>query len=291
MISIKGTSAANNTSKVLVEKVKLELKDDGTYGGSGDYGVAVVSGQSGFIKVIDCQINDGKYGIYSVSAQNVSFVRNILGHPKETGIASTACINVSIASNTFNDVFYMGIYVNQASGSISEIVNNQINVVDDSNNTVTIIGIALQNSNFVSLNNNQVKCNTSRSGFIFRGISTAVLSNSSITGNNISVNISSTGGASAIRLGTTTDCTIGLNVIKMDNDNVTANHYGVEMVDADRNIVSSNDINLVNNNAKDIGILLDASSDNNQGGDNITYNVGTSVSDLGVGNAVTAKDV
>ena len=55
-----------------------------------------------------------------------------------------------------------------------------------------------------------------------------------------------------------------------------------------------NNINGVNNDAKDIGIIFTnviISCDNNQGGDNITYNVGTSITDNGANNAVTAKDV
>ena len=87
------------------------------------------------------------------------------------------------------------------------------------------------------------------------------------------------------------NCEISGNNISSSNLNAGQNHYGIYLNTSDRNVSQGNNIDLVNNAAQDIGIYLDANSDNNQGGDNITYNVGTSISDNGAGNAVTAQDV
>jgi len=58
-----------------------------------------------------------------------------------------------------------------------------------------------------------------------------------------------------------------------------------------RNVISENQIDGVSNNAQDIGISIASGCNNNQGSDNVTYRVGTSISDSGTGNTVTAKDV
>jgi hypothetical protein len=47
---------------------------------------------------------------------------------------------------------------------------------------------------------------------------------------------------------------------------------------------------MTNNDEKDIGIQIDANSNNNQGSDNVTTNVGTALSNSGSNNYITGLD-
>ena len=93
-----------------------------------------------------------------------------------------------------------------------------------------------------------------------------------------------------ILMGYVADSVISDNYIKVVNNSHVHDTYGLYLTYVDRSLINSNEITM-GNNGHDIGIYLDEYSDYNQGADNITYYVGTSISDAGGTNTVTAKDV
>jgi len=83
----------------------------------------------------------------------------------------------------------------------------------------------------------------------------------------------------------------GNSILVVPHGTPSNNHYGLYIGSSDRNVIAKNNMNITTNTANDIGIYLDASTNNNQGGDNITYNAGSGIVDSGTGNSVTGKDV
>ena len=127
--------------------------------------------------------------------------------------------------------------------------------------------------------------------FIYSILSNSYIINGVLNGNTIDINTISDEDVYGIRILNFVQGSIIGNAIRLKDTDVTGTHYGLSMNTCHRNTVTGNVIDLIQNNAKDYGIVLDY-CENNKGTDNITYNVGTSVSDTnGTANVVTAKDV
>jgi len=113
----------------------------------------------------------------------------------------------------------------------------------------------------------------------------------SVMNNTINVDVSSTELTIGAYFDTLNDSVFSGNVIRIDNDMNATKHMGVYLYNSNRNIISGNNINMVNGSSLDIGMKWYSGSDNNTGGDNITYNTGVSIDDNGSLNDVTAKDI
>lgn len=85
--------------------------------------------------------------------------------------------------------------------------------------------------------------------------------------------------------------TISNNSIFLENSHHAHVSIGIlNEYPADGSTINGNNIQMLND-ANDTGIYLATGSDNNQGSDNITKDVGTSITDNGTNNTVTAKDI
>ena len=115
--------------------------------------------------------------------------------------------------------------------------------------------------------------------------------NGNILGNTVEINVSSakkTYGVFTYGV-TPSGRAVVDNIIKLDNDNITQSHYGIYINDRG-NTIGNNQIDMVNNDAKDIGVRMVLNADNNQGTDNKIGNAGTDISDSGANNTINVVD-
>jgi len=152
-----------------------------------------------------------------------------------------------------------------------------------------------------TVSGNTITCNSADATASYKGIMVAATKTAMLTGNTISIDMSSNNITWGIYHGGNLS-TLSKNKITVDNDDTTSNHYGIDVFSGisigggNGNVIEGNEIDLVRNNAKDIGINLQLSSPgyaatNNQGSDNLTANCGTGIVDSGTGNNVTGKDI
>lgn len=289
LLYIYGSAAANNTCNVLIDGILFELVDDGTAAStSGDDGIYLSTGQTGSTVVNGCRFSAGKRGIYCGSVENLIASNNIFLNSQYAAIHYTGAStkNASIKGNIITDFEFNGILT-----SVQDLIidGNQLTCMTSAPSGSGIIGIAIDEDRCQVINNIIKIVNTNNASY--KGISTTASGtnvNSLISKNQIAIQITSTGAASGI-YATASDQSIIGNPIVLENTDHTTAAYGINST-GDRNIIAGNHINMLND-ANDIGINLPAGADNNQGGDNVTYNVGTSIADAGAGNAVTGKDV
>ena len=285
---IYGDTHPEFTGDVTIRNIVFNL-DSSTYS---DYGITINDVSGSRIIVADCIFNDGFKAITayadvysSLFIQNntidnfdkgmhinartaLTITNNVLTNIQKAGSAvgdgpmgfwlpgSTGTL--TITGNYIEGKLRWGMWATAASAN-GTISNNTI--ISTYDGTSAIIGIILTGSNH-TLSQNSIDITTTSVTASIYGLWLSGLLDSTVVGN--SINASDT--------------------------NTTANHYGIHST-GDRNSISNNNINLVNNDAKDIGINFAAGSDNNVGTNNLTYRVGSSVVDGGAGNNVTAQDV
>lgn len=252
-----------------------------------------------------------KYGIYSNNNFGRTEITNCSIFYGTSGIYFGAGLkSLYIATNRIDTMSTYGIYS----------YGNKLGDTLISGNVLTNInvdGIHLEYPYNAKVTNNDISSSTA--GATFKGIychqmATGLVSNNSITNykttnfaynalyietgskitiisNEINGSSSYTGSAYTVYFTGVTDSIISNNKVTLNITDTTSNHYGIALSSSDRNRISSNTIDLINNNAKDVGIYLATGSDYNYGVDNITYRVGTSLTDSGTGNSVSVTDV
>jgi len=288
MVYVYGDTAADNTSDVTIDKTTFLLTDGGDGTAVGDVGIYADKGE-GSLTILNAKINDGIKAVYSNSYEKIHCFGGVCDDQKTDTIEFASPTNGIIEGVKILNFHLNGIHVTTA--NIVKIKTNILRSHDDARvGTPTSRGIYVGNlgsgeSSLVSGNNVKV-INTRASGWHI-ALQLASAPGGMIKDNIVYIDISSDQNTWGIA-SDSDDCQVSNNNVVLDNDDVTGTHYGI-VQSGDRGVVQGNNVNCVNNDAKDIGISV--SGDNNQGGDNITYNVGTSVSDTGAGNAVTAKDV
>jgi len=287
--------ASTGKPLVNINNVNMNLKNHNTQD-LGDYGV-YMSASSGTLRVTDCNFNKGLTAVYTAGCKSYGITNcnmdlmlrpinidsksgvgiiqgNNITKFKRTGIgidsAKAATVvsgnNIENTTSPYKAYSLLGIILDNKNGSV---VGNTINLRSTSTDT-SIYGIRLaQDSEKHTAANNTIEIKSKVSDDL--GVAQRILGifcdqadDGSITGNNIRIDLTE-----SVRVSQT---------------------IGIYIDTSNRSIISSNNIDLVNNDALDDGIWFTANSDNNQGSDNITYNVGTSVVDLST-NFVTAKDV
>ena len=299
MIYVYGDTAPDNTSNLLLSKITSVLSDDGDVGGSGD---KLIYGNKGDGK-INISLVTGIGGEYPVRTS--SYNRVFMNNSEFSEYTQAVLIESLIAGtsdNIFKDFLLNGLRQLKVAGdSVASITGNHFMAKDDNDATaVDMIGLeadALQ----LNVVGNNININNSRTAIgTLTGISVSFASKGSLSANIITLdNDFAQAAAGFLVRGIFAYTCLGYaivgNTISMNIVPVTNNHYGIDLSaggggqKSDGNTVAGNTIDGVNNAAQDIGIRLDANSDNNSG-DNNTRNVGTSISNGGVGNTVTATD-
>ena len=304
MIHIEGTAAANNTARITIENLAVSLADDGDHQGSGDVGIYALKG-SGSLLIKNNEIIGGADGISISEFSEPKVLDNVLESQTGKAISIKDLSWMMVSRNKIKDFVAYGVYINTVGVTMQsiEVTFNEIRSRDDSLVDKNLIGIYVYGQAAYVLKGvisfNTIEMTTSRTASV--GLNLSCIRINPYTGTTAKLNLLSnmvslaavadnpSAGLDCARL---VDSQVANNTIVINHGGATWARRGISFVTGClRNVVQGNNINLTNNAALDYGIVLFSGNDNNQGGDNITYNVGTSVSDSGSGNSVTAKDV
>jgi len=285
MFNIDGTVAADNTSSITADGVKITLTTVAS-GASGEYGIYANKG-NGKIKFCDGEIINGLTAIRCISYLNVSIInnKNIAAQYLYPVYYDGAATAVEITSNTIKDVRTLGIYTYSDSGFIA-INKNYIEFLTTDAVAATTDGIIARGNSIITENYVRIAHVLAANYTIgIALVSAATTKNSKIINNIVSIDVDST---NIVCFGITSagsNGEINGNNITLDNSNAQSYQYGI-YAEGDLNTISHNNINLVNNRATDKGIYLPAGADNNTGQGNLFYNCGTNIKDLGTGNLI-----
>jgi len=286
MIYIYGDTDADNTASLVIDRIKGTLTDDNS--SDGDSLLYVSNGQTGSIKAKAIEVDSGKYGVYCTSyLSDVAVLDSIINNTISRAL-SINTIRMQLIGNSINGGKGNGILV---SGSSSVAVGSLESNLITGTYSIGIETTALFSS---TIKGNKINSTGANANGMYLHVGSVVV----VEGNQINITpASGSGSPSGLYLDEFWDSVIKGNSLYVNETDTTANHYGIRVSwrqqagPSSRNVIAGNNINLVNNDAKDIGIAIASSCNNNQGGDNITVSVGTSISDAGTGNVVTAQDV
>lgn len=296
MLYIYGTSSYELTAKLTLDAIKMTLVDNGL-GSTSDKGIYHNRGGEGSrITLINSDISGSRTAVriadldFTGTEQGNSKVNAILSENEfDLSNINICCKYFDVNTNKIVNGYVYGSSLN-ANGNGNIISGNKIYQNDDGLIDTNVYGI------YAAADQMQVLGN-----FISIDISTVALTspaailgshdNMTLSNNRIEIIGAFQYGTYGISLAYADNNTLVGNPIKINNTDHTTYTYGIHLSSSLRNVINGHNINLVNNDAKEIGVYLSSGSNNNQGSDNITYNCGTSISDAGTGNAVTAKDV
>lgn len=295
MIGITGTNAASNSADIVLEGLRLVLSTPTAHDSADDSGINANPG-SGELRIKGCLIEGGRYGVSVTNYDWAKISDNSFKGQAGAGAKVSALGRCAIADNRISDFWYMGINASPGDIDACQVMNNRLVCKDDSLTDDDLIGIRVYGAPAGDVVGNSVTLISSRSGDVLtKGIEIYQKSRAAVSNNIIIVEVVSEDRVYGVSCYEVDDSEFHGNVIKVDNTDTTENQYGIRFTGLShgcrRNVVSENNIDMVNNDAKDRGIDLSSGSNNNQGGDNITYNCGTSIVDSGTGNDVTAQDV
>lgn len=292
MILIYGDTTADNTTNVTIEKVTIDAVDNNTINSSGDMGIEAEKGQDGSLTIRDVKVTGGRMNMNIDDYTNSKvIIEDSTFDDATTQNLLVESDYIHVVNNKIDNVWLGGLTGVSSGNDYCVIQSNVVIAKNDSNAASNNrYGVKLWGNGINFQNNiiNWVNTWGTPNQFLFQGLNGQ---NCNYSNNVFNADVSTDDLLVCISLSTISNSVISNNAIKGDNDDNTDSHYGIIADDSDRNVISSNMIDMVNNDAKDIGIYLNGFCDNNQGGDNITYNVGTSISDAGSGNVVTAQDV
>lgn len=293
LFKIYGDVAANNTSKVHIERIKFALKDSGTWAQTtGDKAIYANVGD-GWLKVIDCVSEDGSYLVYADEYEKVILRGNQTEDTKRGDFYTEDVDDFSITDHIAKNFNYRVVRVYDTSTNYRGVIERINGVGKNISGAVFQHAIWSSYTQNLQCNHNIIKMSHQGSNAVDSitiGIALYSAANVQARGNVVDIDVTDVKTTYGMLLSSLTDSVISGNSIKVDNDDNTVSHFGIYAA-TDRSVIGQNNIDMVNNDAADYGINLPSGADNNQGGDNITYNCGTGISDTGTGNAVTGKDV
>ncbi|MFH1984116.1 MAG: NosD domain-containing protein [Pseudomonadota bacterium] len=287
MIRVYGTAAADNTAHVMLENLRLDI--NGT--ASGDQGVV---GQTGNGKLLlrDVYVIGGGYdGIITDDIDHVQILDCMVDGADRYGIRVEDAERLTISGCTVQDVREYGISCH--TNSVSYVPQGTVigcNVAGPCRGIFVegVVAINVIGCN-VSLQTAVVSGWSAREGIMLSG--RGGISRCSVRFETASLAAPVYG----IYLLDNCDGKVDSCDVKIDNDEHTYTHIGIivgtSSGGSDRNVIAGNTVDMSNNNAYEIGIQLQSGSDYNYGGGNITYNCGTSISNSGTGNNVSAQDI
>ena len=315
MIYVYGDASSDNDSDVTIDDININLSN-ATTNWNGDCGLNFYKGKNN-CTVRNVKIDNGNSGINIYSYNKINILNNILNRSKYRGIyveSSTATENVKNLSISGNKILNFGIsgihlwgssqttYSNYLDVSLNQL---RINSSDNIGGSGIYSGIFVYKTYNLRVIGNNVTMYSSRMpstgwNISVNGISVGRTNQSIISNNTVDINARSSGKVAACNGISSLYCNdnqFSNNCIKIDCTSTggggLVDQYvqGLYLRYSDRNILQGNNIDLTNNRALETGIKLDTGADNNQGGDNITYHCGVSISDSGSSNDVTAKDI
>lgn len=295
MFYYEGVEDSEQTPNILIEDINFDLKSDSGFlntNDDGDWAVYCEEG-SGYVTVRNCYIENAKFFLRTDDFNHIVFENN-------HGVSCGAIVRLNgpgakgettalVKSNQFESI--------NGSPGISILAGfPNVKVIDNSLRWTSAVSPTMQvnmlninaSSNPIITGNDLVFDNTvGGCSQEIRGINTFLSSAIAFNNNNIYLNISGSSRCYGVLLDTTTDSVCSGNRIKVLNANHNDFSWGILADSADRNVIDNNSITL-GNDAKDIGIGLDAGSNHNIGQNNFIYNAGSGVSDDGSGNTVLA---
>ncbi|MCE5265667.1 MAG: phage tail protein [Deltaproteobacteria bacterium] len=297
MFKIYGESSSL-TARVDIDKLTMSLVDAGLGSGK-DAGIYHNHGAEGSsLTVNDVIMSGSRHGVYVCDEDafgdeaGLNLVNAVvLGCQFDLSQISIISKYFSVVDNLLKNIIQEGIKCASmnANGDNNIASRNKVYSRTDSAIASSWTGISASSDKMI-LSENVVVVGSTISHAEINGIA-AVSRYINMNANQIQIVGAFEYGVNGIYLAYASDASVRGSKIDIGNSDHTAYTYGIRLESALRNILTANSINLRNNNAKDIGVLLSAGSNNNQGSDNITYNCGTSISDSGTGNTVTAKDI
>ena len=266
MFYIYGTTAAANSSKVIIDDVVFSLNGPSPASSSGDRAIYCNKG-SGRIKFLNCNSDGGGRGIEIQEYTDVEIRGNFI-----KGVDGSYCVWVYdcdkfiITSNRFPDAHEFAIDVDSAAGAGKDgaVTKNFI--------TSTHKGIHCgAGSTVISGNNIKI----SSSGASIYGIYDYDGDNCIITDNVIEIDSTGDEDPRGIIIAHADDCVVMGNKITIDESGGnTKNRYGILLSYAKRNNISNNHIDMINNNAKDTGVRMAAGAYYNKAEGMVTINTG-----------------
>jgi len=290
LIHITGTTSASNTANVIIKDISFNpwLKADKT---TGDQAIGVED-TSGIIEISNCLtssvfrfvVGAGLHG--SITVEGCVITNAVNGILFFNGRID----RLSIINNEFIDCWNFSISCNTITGSNTkqmQISGNSISY--DETTAHDISGIIVYNCINANVFGNTMKI-VFEENYKLTAINLDTVKNCVANSNVLDCDITTTSETIMINIEDSSDCVVSSNPITIDSSNITSYHYGVRVVGSDRNVIEGNNIDGTYNSTSDIGIYLSSDTNHNQGTNNITYLVGTSVSDNGSTNIVTAND-
>lgn len=300
MIHIHGDASSDNDLHLYLNHLNIDIKTRTNVGILAERGLGNCK-----LSIRNCYFSTGYMAIQTVDYENMYITDNTFnnidrffwawqGSTEDTryskiwgnrinfnvmGISLDYCNNIDIVSNNF-------------------IFNTSMVSQSTKDDAMGISGINLNVSNRINISNNYLDINTSSTRIDYIRSVYLTGNNNKMESNIINLCSKSTGYGSfyytnGIRAHTLNDSQISNNIIIINRSTkFSSSCCGIQLENAcDRNVIQGNNIDCNQNTAYETGIRLKSGCDNNQGGDNITYRVGASISDAGSGNSVTAKDV
>ena len=282
-----------------VSDLTVTLADNDTAGYSScDSGImTTTAGSKGKQCLVDnLKVIGGSYGIYSIGAFEKVITNGGIFDEQLNSAINIVDADGVVNGATITNIRCLGIYAASSDATIyrHNFAKNHLTAKEGSDVHSTVTAILLSGGESI-ISENDIVMNPTRADAFVIGIqntsSYALADRNEAISNKITLNVNTSLSAYGIFWYVGSDGTIKGNSIKISNLDNTFSRYGINLFQSSRNVIAGNNIDMVNNNAKDKGISLSSGSNNNQGGDNITYNCGTSIADSGTGNAVTGQDV
>lgn len=285
--------------KININKIDFILKDNNNIVSEAGYTGVNIFASSAILNIGNCYLYKGLKGVHikgcaAYNMSNCEFEQTMI------------CIDVDaksgdgvVAGNNMNNIRLQPISIGSTRGPCSISNNNIKTSTSVAHKSAAILGITLSTPGGRVIGNNiKIHSSSTKLSSTIRAINVQrdnfIIANNTIDIKQTSTNkiSDSVGSFEGITITQSDDGVINNNNITINISETTRidRTWGIYLNTCNRCIVSENYINGVNDDTRDYGIEFSQQSDNNQGSDNITYNVGTSIVDNST-NFVTAKNI
>ena len=295
MFYILGDTAAQNSSNIELDRIRVILPSRYESMINADKGI-------GSIKLTGSITTGGRRLIRMTAYRDIHVQNNQFNNQikASTGffyffsIFDTDGV-VNIIDNTFKDMRHNALYLYSTISAHTQVSGNKAYAASDASIEEIYMMYIHRDDAQIFSNIVEIKPSVDISSMI-HGMSIGG-NRVQCFNNNIVIVVDASGGIAGIYM-IGDDGGVKGNIIKIDNSDNTTDRRGLHVYGGNshgyRNVISGNNIDMVNSDAKDIGIHLDegiiAWTGDNQGGDNIVNNAGTALSDGGSNNFVSGLD-
>jgi hypothetical protein len=284
MVEIDGDAYGDITAEISLENIDIFCAGAQEFNGDGDEAVYAHNGTDA-LKLRRIMVDGGKWGIHATVWTGPTTIAEcrLVDATFAAILVDSGAENLKVIDNQLVNAWYYGLSVSSASLTEADISQNFIVMRDVDSSLLRAVYVSALKTQFIG--NKVLAKGTTTPVIFFDGTDCVIISNY------FEFIKAATSQTSVVYIIGLTDSRIADNGIKGSNTDGTSDHRGLVLAgSAHRNVVHGNSIDMVNNTAKEIGIVLDNTCNNNNGASNVTYRVGTSISDAGTGNTVTASD-